>query len=95
MSKIIVRFLIDNNPLYAKKLDPSENLSDIRKKCGIGNEYFFQTNDNFNILKEDEKDFNVEDILVDNKNIILRTGENKLKLNTPKMEVFILKIKII
>ena len=84
MSKIIVRFLIDNNPRYAKKLDPSENLSDIRKKCGIGNEYFFQTNDNFNILKEDEKDFNVEDILVDNKNIILRTGEDKLKLNTPK-----------
>ena len=35
-------------------------------------------------MKEDEKDFNVEDILVDNKNIILRTGENKLKLNTPK-----------
>ena len=38
-------------------------------------------------MKEDEKDFNDEDILVDIKNIILRRGENKLKLlklNTPK-----------
>jgi energy-coupling factor transporter ATP-binding protein EcfA2 len=61
----------------------SEKLSDIRIKFKIEDEYIFQTNDGFDILKEDEKDYLIEDSLVDNNKIILKKNEKKVKLNTP------------
>ena len=83
MSKIKVNFVVDNTPLYSKKVEPSEKLSDIRKKYNIGEEYFFQTNDGFNILKDDEPDYNVEDSLIDNNKILLKKETIKKKNNTP------------
>jgi len=83
MSKIKVNFVVDNTPLYSKKVEPSEKLSDIRKKFGIGEEYFFQTNDGFSILKDDEIDYNIEDSLIDNNKIILKKEAPKKKANTP------------
>jgi hypothetical protein len=83
MSKIKVNFIVDNKPLYSKKVEPTEKLSDIRKKFGIEEEYFFQTNDGFNILKDDEIDYNVEDSLIDNNKIILKKEVQKKKANVP------------
>ena len=83
MSKVKVNFIVDNNPLYSKKVELSEKLSDIRIKFKIEDEYIFQTNDGFDILKEDEKDYLIEDSLVDNNKIILKKNEKKVKLNTP------------
>lgn len=56
-------------------------MSDVRSKLNISEEYLFQTNDNFDILKEDEEDYTIEDSLIDDSKIILKKKvENK---NTP------------
>lgn len=83
MSKIKVNFIVDNSPLYSKKIEPSEKLSDIRIQFKISDELVFQTNDGFNILQDDEKDYTVEEALIDNTKIILKKKENVVKLNTP------------
>ena len=87
MSKIKVNFLVDNTPLYSKKVEPTEKLSDIRKKYNIDDDLLFQTNDGFSILKGDEVDYTVEEALIDKTKIILKKDENQakneIKLNTP------------
>jgi len=83
MSKIKVNFLVDNNPLYSKKVDSKESISVIRNKYNIPDELLFQTNDKFDILKEDEKDYTIEDCLVEGNSIFLKT---EIKLNVPKKE---------
>ena len=80
-TKIKVKFLVDGTPLCAKKIESSLALSDIRKNLNIGNEYIFQTNDGFDILKEDEKDYTVEDSLVDNDKILLKKSTPEIKKN--------------
>ena len=57
MSKIKVNFLVDNNPLYSKKVNSKESISEIRNKYNISDELLFQTNDKFDLLKEDEGDY--------------------------------------
>ena len=84
MSKIKVNFLVDNNPLYSKKVDSKESISVIRNKYNISDELLFQTNDKFDILKEDEKDYTIEDCLVEGNSIFLKTKE--IKLNVPIKE---------
>ena len=84
MSKIKVNFLVDNNPLYSKKVDSKESISVIRNKYNIPDELLFQTNDKFDILKEDEKDYTIEDCLVEGNSIFLKTKE--IKLNVPIKE---------
>lgn len=86
MSKIKVNFIVDDSPLYSKKIEPSEKLSDIRKKYNISDDLLFQTNDGFNVLKEDESDYTVGESLIDQNKIILKKEEknkNEIKLNTP------------
>ena len=78
-TKIKVKFLVNNTPLYTKKIESSLALSEIRKNLNIDNEYIFQTNNGFDILKEDEKDYTVEDSLVDNDKILLKNQLLKLK----------------
>ena len=68
--------------LYSKKLEPSETLSDIRNKMKIEDQYSFQTNDGFDILKEDEKEYTIKESLIDNNKIILKKT-NKKKINIP------------
>ena len=82
-TEIKVKFLVNNTPLYTKKIESSLALSDIRKNLNIGNEYIFQTNDGFDILKEDEKDYTVEDSLVDNDKILLKKSTPEIKKNIP------------
>ena len=79
MSKIKVNFMVN---LYSKKLEPSETLSDIRNKMKIEDQYSFQTNDGFDILKEDEKEYTIKESLIDNNKIILKKT-NKKKINIP------------
>ena len=60
MSKIKINFIVDNNPLYSKKIESSEKLSSLRSKLNISDNLYFQTNDGYDILKEDEEDYTVE-----------------------------------
>lgn len=71
MSKIKVNLIVDNS----KKIEPSEKLSDIRIEFKISDELVFQTNDGFNIMKDDEEDYTVEEALIDNNKIILKKEE--------------------
>ena len=83
MSKIKVNFIVDNTPFYSKKVENSETLADIREKFKIGDEYLFQTNDGFDILKDDEKDYSIEDSLIDQTKIILKKTSNKVEKHNP------------
>ena len=99
MSKIKINFIVDNNPLYSKKLEPSEKLPDLRSKLNLSEDLIFQTNDGFDVLKEDEKDYIVEDCLTKENKIILKkvelkeVKENKIIKNTPIKESKFLRIK--
>ena len=72
MSKIKVNFLVNNEPLYSKKVEPSENLPNLRNKYNISNDLIFITNDGYDILNEDEKDYTVEDCLTEGNKVILK-----------------------
>ena len=99
MSKIKVNFLVNNEPLYFKKVEPSENLPNLRNKYNISNDLIFITNDGYDILNEDEKDYTVEDCLTEGNKVILKKAEkpkeqeNKKVLNTPIAESKFLKNK--
>ena len=99
MSKIKVNFLVNNEPLYSKKVEPSENLPNLRNKYNISNDLIFITNDGYDILNEDEKDYTVEDCLTEGNKVILKKAEkpkeqeNKKVLNTPIAESKFLKNK--
>ena len=99
MSKIKVNFLVNNEPLYSKKVEPSENLPNLRNKYNISNDLIFITNDGYDILNEDEKDYTVEDCLTEGNKVILKKAEkpkeqeNKKVLNTPIVESKFLKNK--
>ena len=93
--KIKVNFLIDDKPSFTKKVAKNQTLSDIRKNYNsfIKEDYFFLSNDKYEISKEDESDYYVEDTLLDNK-IYLKiikndsdnsteTSSNEIKLSTP------------
>ena len=58
-------------------------MKEIREKFQIGEEYLFQTNDGFDILKEDEKDYLIEDSLIDQTKIILKKQAIKKEKNVP------------
>ena len=84
MSKIKINFTVDDKPLYSKKFEATEKLSDIRKKLNLSEEYFFQTNDNYDILKQDENDYTIEDSLIDGSKINLKKKVgNEIVKNTP------------
>ena len=99
MSKIKVNFLVNNEPLYSKKVEPSENLPNLRNKYNISNDLIFITNDGYDILNEDEKDYTVEACLTEGNKVILKEAEkqkeqeNKKVLNTPIAESKFLKNK--
>ena len=89
MSKIKINFIVDNNPLYSKKIESSEKLSSLRSKLNITDNLYFQTNDGYDILKEDEEDYTVEDSLINNNQIVLKKKEEEKKkkeLNIPIKE---------
>ena len=89
MSKIKINFIVDNNPLYSKKIESSEKLSSLRSKLNISDNLYFQTNDGYDILKEDEEDYTVEDSLINNNQIVLKKKEEEKKqkeLNIPIKE---------
>ena len=86
MSKIKVNFLVDNNPLYSKKVNSKESISEIRNKYNISDELLFQTNDKFDLLKEDEGDYTIEDCLVDGISIFLKKKGKEIILNVPIKE---------
>ena len=89
MSKIKVNFVVNDEPLYSKKIETSENLPNLRNKYNISDELIFRTNDGFDILKEDENDYTVEDCLIEGNKILLKKLEKpkekeiKKVLNTP------------
>ena len=99
MSKIKVNFIVDKAPLYSKKIDPSESIKNLRINYNISNEFIFLTNDGFDILKEDEKDYTVEDCITEENKVILKKiekqkeQENKKLLNTPIAESKFIKNK--
>ena len=88
--KIKVNFVINDTPAFSKKILKSQTLSDLRKDYStlIKDDYIFLTNDKFNISKEDESDYVVEESLLDNK-IYLKhckddsdeSTENSTKIN--------------
>lgn len=84
--KIKVKFLLDNIPLYTKKIESSQKLSDIRKNLNISNEYIFKTNDGFDILKEDEADYTVGESLIDNDKIVMKKITPQTIIHTPIKE---------
>ena len=89
MSKIKVNFVVNDEPLYSKKIEPSENLPNLRSKYNISDDLIFRTNDGFDILKEDENDYTAEDCLIEGNKILLKKSEKpkeqeiKKVLNTP------------
>ena len=99
MSKIKVNFLVNNEPLYSKKIEPSQSLSTLRNKYKITNDLIFLTNEGYDILEEDEKDYTVEDCLTEGNKVILKKAEkpkeqeNKKMLNTPIAESKFIKNK--
>ena len=99
MSKIKVNFIVDKAPLYSKKIAPSESIKNLRINYNISNELIFLTNDGFDILKEDEKDYTVEDCITEENKVILKKiekqkeQENKKLLNTPIAESKFIKNK--
>ena len=78
-----MNFIVNNNPLYSKKVENSQTWVDIREKFKIIDEYLFQTNDGFDILKDDEKDYSIEDSLIDQTKIILKKTSNKVEKHNP------------
>ena len=86
MSKIKINFIVDNNPLYSKKLLPSEKLPDLRNQLNIPNDLIFQTNEGFPILKGDEEDYTVEDCLTEGNKIILKKEEKPKEQNNQKVK---------
>ena len=83
MSKIKVNFIVDNTPFDLKKVENSETLAEISEKFIIGDEYLFPTNDGFDILKYDEKDYSIDDSLIDQTKIILKKTSNKVEKHIP------------
>ena len=90
MSKVKINFIADNNPLCSKKLENTEKLSEIRIKLKISDELVFQTNEGYDILKEDEEDYTIEDCLIEGNKIVLKKKEKEnekkeeeKKINTP------------
>ena len=86
MPKIKINFVVDDNPLYSKKLENSEKLSELRSKLNIPDELIFLTNDGFDIQKGDEEEYTVEDSLKDNKIILkkkVKEEEKEKVLNIP------------
>ena len=93
--KIKVNFLVDDKPSFTKKVAKNQTLSDIRKNYNsfIKEDYFFLSNDKYEISKEDEAEYYVEDTLLDNKiylKIIKNDSDNsteissnEIKLSTP------------
>lgn len=96
MSKNTINFIVNNNPLYSKKLLSSEKLKDLRNKLKMSDDLIFKTNEGFDILKEDEEDYTIEDCLTEGNKIILKKEEkqkeqeNKKEPNIPiKESIFI------
>ena len=67
--KIKINFLVDDKPSFTKKVDKNQTLSDIRKNYAsfIKENYVFLSNDKFEISKEDENDYTVEETILENK----------------------------
>ena len=86
MPKIKINFVVDDNPLYSKKLENSEKLSELRSKLNIPDELIFLTNDGFDIQKGDEEEYTVEDSLKDNKIIINKKVKEEEKEKEKKEE---------
>ena len=68
-SEIEVEFLVNNTLKFSKKIHKEQKLSELRKNIGdlIKDDDIFLSNDKFEILKEDEEDFKVSELLVDSK----------------------------
>ncbi len=86
MPKIKINFVVDDNPLYSKKLENSEKLSELRSKLNIPDELIFLTNDGFDIQKGDEEEYTVEDSLKDNKIILKKKVKEEEKEKEKKEE---------
>jgi len=86
MPKIKINFVVDDNPLYSKKLENSEKLSELRSKLNIPDELIFLTNDGFDIQKGDEEEYTVEDSLKDNKIILKKKVKEEEKEKEEKEE---------
>ena len=89
MSEIIkVKFLLNNNPRFVKKVRKEQKLSEVRKMLNnlIEENYVFLTDDKFEIPKEDEEDFILSESIVDGK-IYLKSSNlnttNKTEPNIP------------
>ena len=89
--KIRVNFLIDDAPAFSKKIIKNQTLAQLRIEYSslIKDEYIFLTNDKFEISRDDENDYRIEESLIDNK-IYLKCEINnttepkeEIKLNTP------------
>ena len=89
--KIKVNFLINDAPAFSKKIIKNQTLAQLRIEYSslIKDEYIFLTNDKFEISKDDENDYTIEESLIDNK-IYLKCETNnstepkeEIKLNTP------------
>lgn len=92
----MIKFKVDNTPLFAKKLDVNETLSKIRKKFGdkFPKGSVFVCSDGTEILLEDEKDFTLKDIIENKDNSyvlhlnVKEIKEEKCSLNEkPKNEI--------
>lgn len=81
--KIKVNFLLDDKPSFSKKIPKNQTLAELRKNYNtfIKEDCIFLTNDKFDIAKDDEGDYNVEETLIDNK-IYLKTIKNDSDTST-------------
>lgn len=67
--KILISVLINNESKFAKKLSKDENLTEVRKKLGakLPNDSKFTLPDGSEIDVDDENDYNLSEILKDDK----------------------------
>ena len=89
----MIKFKLNNNPLFAKKLNLNDTLFEVRKKLEnkLPKGYIFSCSDGTKIELEDEKDFTLEDIVEKNSNnvftIYLKTKNENILKNNPKEEI--------
>ena len=86
--KIKVNFLINDAPAFSKKIIKNQTLAQLRIEYSslIKDEYIFLTNDKFEISKDDENEYTIEESLIDNK-IYLKCEINNSNSTEPKEEI--------
>ena len=67
--KVLIKFIINKEPKYAKKFNKNEKLSEIRKLLyeKMTNDSIFILSDGYEIDKEDESEYELSEIIEEGK----------------------------